>query len=136
MSALGGRRRIAPRDRFVGNQKHFNLDHEFEQLPNESEFRQGHIQKAIHRQGPVTTAIFIFQANASIEKHQLEGQSSIHVLDGELFVTTPEQEYTLGPNDILLLDPNVPHDIRAVKPSRMLMFLVYNEEDANEASAV
>lgn len=135
MSAFSGRRRVAPRERFAGNQKHFSLDREFEQLPRESEFRQGHMQKAIYRHGSVTTGIFTFEANGTIEQHQVEGESSIHVLEGELFVSTPENEYTLHANDILLLDPTVPHDIRAVQPSRMLMTVVLNDGEASGPAA-
>ncbi len=128
MSTSSERRRIAPRERFAGSEKLFNLDAEFASLPNESTVRQGHMQKAIYRHGRVTTGIFSFEANAGIDQHQVEGESTIHVLDGELFVRTGENEYTLGPNDLLLLDPAVSHDLRAVKPTRMLMTVVLGSE--------
>lgn len=115
------RRRTAPRERFAGNQKLFNLDREFQKLPDESTMRQGHMQKAIYRHGDVTTAIFFFEANGGIDQHMLEGESIIHVLEGELFVRTGDSEYTLMPNDVLLLDPKVPHDLRAVVDTRVLL---------------
>ena len=43
-------------------------------------------------------------------------------------VATAEHEYVLGPNDLLLLDPGVPHDLKAIEPSRMLMTFVREQE--------
>lgn len=115
------RRRTAPRDRFAGSEKLFNLDRAFDQLPDESVARQGHMQKVLYRHGNVTTGIFAFEAGGGIHQHTVDGESNIHVLEGELHVQTPQQQYTLGPGDLLLLDPAVPHDLKAVKATRMLM---------------
>ncbi len=86
------------------------------------------MQKALYRHGPFTTGIWQFDADAGIDEHIIEGEAVIHVLEGQLFVRTAQQEYTLGPGEILLLDPRTVHDIRAVKPSRMMMTFVMFED--------
>lgn len=127
MSTSSERRRIAPRERFAGSEKQFNLDAEFASLPDESTVRQGHMQKAIYRHGRVTTAIFDFEAEGGIDQHKLEGESTLHVLEGQLFVQTSENEYTLSANELLLLDPGIAHDLKAVTPTRVLMTVVLDD---------
>jgi quercetin dioxygenase-like cupin family protein len=118
------RRRPPPRERFAGVEKLFNLTREFDQLPSESVIRQGHMQKALYRHGPITTAIFTFEADGAIDQHVVDGESILHVLEGRLFVRTSLSEYTLGPGEVLLIDPGVPLDLRAIAPTRMLMMWV------------
>lgn len=126
----GDRRRIHPRERFAGAERIFNLDKAFADLPAESQPRQGHMQKALYRLGPTTTAIFAFDKGGSIDQHSPEGESIIHVLTGRLSVRTAKARHELGPNDLLLLDPGVAHDLKALEPTRMLMTFVLG--DASE----
>ncbi len=122
------RLRTDPRDRFANPEVCLRLDDEFAQLPKESASRQGHMQKALYRHGNTTTAIFTFDAGSGIDQHAVEGESIIHVIGGKMNVATAEHEYVLGPNDLLLLDPGVPHDLKAIEPSRMLMTFVREQE--------
>lgn len=124
MTSPFDRTRMAPRDRFAGAEQAFRLADEFANLPAQSTPRQGHMQKALYRHGPVTTAIFEFQKDGHINQHAIEGESILHVLEGRVIVHTPTAEYDLGPNDLLLIDPAVPHDIRAAERSRLLMTVV------------
>lgn len=123
-AAQKGRRRIHPRERFAGAERIFNLERAFAELPAESQPRQGHMQKALYRLGPTTTAIFAFDKGGSIDQHSPEGESIIHVLTGRLSVRTAKKRHELGPNDLLLLNPGVPHDLKALEPTRMLMTFV------------
>jgi quercetin dioxygenase-like cupin family protein len=130
MSESSGRTRVHPRERFAGHEKLFKLSDEFATLPKESSVHQGHMQKALYRHKAVTTAIFAFEAGGAINEHQTEGELTIHVLTGKLFVRTAENEYTLGPNELLLLDPGVTHDIKAVEATKLLMtFVQLRDED-------
>jgi quercetin dioxygenase-like cupin family protein len=121
------RRRIPPRERFSGSERVFNLDKAFADLPGESTPRQGHMQKALYRLGPTTTAIFAFEKGGAIEQHTAEGESIIHVLSGRLSVRTSKSKHELRANDLLLLNPGVPHDLEALEPTRMLMTFVLGE---------
>lgn len=120
----GSRRRIHPRERFAGGERVFNLDKAFADLPSESQSRQGHMQKALYRLGPTTTAIFAFEKGGAIDQHSPEGESIIHVLTGRLSVRTAKAHHELKSNDLLLLNPGVPHDLKALEPTRMLMTFV------------
>jgi quercetin dioxygenase-like cupin family protein len=129
MSASPQRARVHPRERFAGSEKLFQLDREFGALPDESTVHGGHMQKALYRHKTVTTAIFAFEPGGWIDEHETECELTILVLEGKLFVTTEESEYTLGRNEMLLLNPGVKHDIKAVEPTRLLMTFVQIETD-------
>jgi len=121
------RPRIPPRVRFAGPERVINLEQAFAELPAESTPRQGHMQKALYRLGPTTTAIFEFEAGGAIDQHTAEAEAIIHVLSGRLMVRTANAKHELGPNDVMLLDPGVPHDLKALAPTRMLMTFVLEE---------
>lgn len=121
------RQRVPPRDRFAGTERIFNLDKAFAELPGESTVRQGHMQKALYRLGPTTTAIFAFDKGGGIDQHTMEGEAILHVLSGRLSVRTSKIGHELKTNDLLLLDPGVAHDIKALEPTRMLMTFVLGE---------
>lgn len=129
MSGSSGRTRVHPRERFAGSEKLFKLDDEFAALPNESTVYRGHMQKALYRHKIVTTAIFSFERGGAIDEHQTEGELTIHVVSGKLFIRTDQNEYTLGENDLLLLDPGVKHDIKAVDATKLLMTFVQLESE-------
>ena len=119
-----GRRRVPPVQRFSGVERAFNIDAAFAELPAESTSRQGHMQKALYRLGPTTTAIFAFEKGGRIDKHTAEGEAIIHVLSGHLTIQTATTAHDLKTNDLLMLDPGVPYTFKAIQPTRMLMTFV------------
>ena len=124
MPNLPAKPRIPPRDRFAGTERVINLDQAFAELPAESIVRQGHIQKTLHRSGPTTTAIFCFDTGSALNQHVLQGEAVLHVLEGLLRVTTDASTNELGPNDLMLLEPGVPHDLKALKTTKVLLTVV------------
>ena len=125
--AAGTRRRIRPSDRFEGTERLIDLERAFAALPEESEVRHGHMQKALYRHGPTTTAIFDFRAGAGLDEYELSGQTIIHVLSGALRVRTSHGVHGVGPNQVLLLDPGVAQELRAVEPTRMLLTVILED---------
>ena len=123
----GRRKRVHPRERFTGSERVFNLDKAFAELPAESQVRQGHMQKALYRLGPTTTAIFAFDKGGFIDQHSPEAESIIHILSGRLSVRTGKAKHELRANDLMLLNPGVAHDFNAIEPTRMLMTFVLGE---------
>lgn len=121
------RRRVPPRERFSGKERVFDLEQAFADLPAESTLRQGHMQKALYRLGPTTTAIFTFERGGRIDRHRLDGESIMHVLSGCLEIRTPRGTRELGPGEMMLLNPGVPHDLTARRATRMLMTFVLKD---------
>lgn len=121
------RLRPRPSERFASSELVYDLQQEFERLPEESRPRQGHMQKAIWKHGRLTCALFEFEPGGSIPAHSVEGEAVLHVISGHIAVNADGQEHVLGPGQVLLLDPRVPHDLSAEEPARVLMHVVLEE---------
>ena len=48
----------------------------------------------------------------------------MHVIKGRLLLSTAGNDYELTSNQMLLLDPGVPHELNALEPSRLLLTVV------------
>lgn len=121
--------------RFAGPEHAFDLTETLIALRNEAHpATHGHRQKALYRHGPVTHAVFAFDANAELADHQANGLVTIHCLDGALTVRTPEHAYELAPNGLVALAPGVRHSVRAGghAPAAMLLTVCRTEGDAAE----
>ncbi len=124
MSASPDRLRVPPRERFSGSERTFDLETAFAQLPAESVSRQGHVQKTLYRLGPTTTAIFSFEAGGGLHQYTVDGEAIAHVIKGRLRISTAANDYELTSNQMLLLDPGVPHELNALEPSQLLLTVV------------
>ena len=127
MSDPQDRLRVPPSERFAGNERRLDLEQAFAYLPIESVVRRGHIQKTLYRLGPTTTAIFAFEKGALLERYAVDGEAIIHVIAGHLQVRTESKTYDLGPHQLLLLDPGVPHELRGVERTQMLLTVVLED---------
>lgn len=121
---MATRPRTPPRQRFAGSERLFDLNTAFAELPAESVLRQGHMQKALYRLGPATTAIFAFEAGGGLDQYTVAGEAIIHVIRGRLQVRTDEGSYELTRDQMVLLDPGIPHDLHALEPTRLLLTVV------------
>lgn len=116
------RSRPAPAGRFAGQSHAFDLSAALQELRAEAHpARDGHRQKTIFHRAPVAKVLFAFDAGGSMLKHAAHGLVSIHVLEGRLFVLADGQEHEMSAGHILILSPDVAHDVRAPEASAMLL---------------
>ena len=122
MSDPEERLRQAPRERFAGSQHLFDLIAETEKLRGEPiEAKNGHRQITLFRGGGVSVVLFDFEANGWLSDHAADGYVTVHVLVGEIQMTTADREYSMPAGSLLVLTPGVNHDVRALTASRMLL---------------
>jgi quercetin dioxygenase-like cupin family protein len=81
----------------------------------------GHRQIAIARHGPVTSILFVFDADGLIKEHSAEGTVMIQVLAGRLQVLADEEVREVKAGELMAIAPGVPHSVRALAPSEMLL---------------
>jgi quercetin dioxygenase-like cupin family protein len=81
----------------------------------------GHRQIAVFRHGPVTALLFVFEPEGLLKEHQTDGVVTIHSLAGRLVVTAEDNEMELAAGQLLALAPGVPHTVRALVASCMLL---------------
>lgn len=123
------RLRTPPSERFAGERHLFSLATVLEELRAENHpARSGHRQMALFRRGPVTKVLFSFEEGGRLAEHSAPGLVSIHVLEGRLDVAADGREHEMEGGDVLVLDPNVPHDVRAIERSAMLLTVHLEKE--------
>ena len=120
-SSSEGRLREHPEQRFAPDQELFELDQTVQKLHRESSGQHGHKQINLFKHGPVSLALFHFDAGAKMDDHSVDGVVIIHVLKGRLIVRTEEQNHEMGPNAVLRLAPNVMHSVEAKEHADMLL---------------
>jgi len=81
----------------------------------------GHRQISLLHRGPLRLLLFAFEAGGSLPAHHAPGQVVIQALTGRLEVTTPHGRVELGPGQVIVLEPELPHSISAVVASQMLL---------------
>jgi len=110
------------RERFATQEHLLDLNEAARRLIEESPAGpQGHRQIALHKTSHTTIALFVFEAGGRIPQHQARGTVIIQALEGRLSVVTPEATQTLSTGKVLVLAPDVPHDVTANEPSQMLL---------------
>ena len=120
----GDRLRVSPSERFAGDEHLVDLGAVTEQIHAEHPAARGHRQMVVCKRGGVTVSLFSFEAGGGLGEHKADGVVSILGLDGRVVVTTPGGERTLTRERLLVLDPNVPHSVRAEEASRVLVSVV------------
>jgi quercetin dioxygenase-like cupin family protein len=116
------RLRVPPSERFAGKSHLFSLSDALAELRREDHpSRAGHRQIALLQRSPVTQVLFSFEAGGHLDEHSAHGLVTIHVLEGKLRVAAEGTDHQLTSGDVLVLDADVPHDVRAVEKSAMLL---------------
>lgn len=116
------RLRPAPAERFAGQSHFFDLNRALGELRAEAyAAKSGHRQITIFHRAPVAKVLFAFDAGGALLKHSAHGLVTIHVLEGRLMVQADGHDHELNAGQILILNPDVLHDVRAAEASAMLL---------------
>lgn len=116
------RLRPPPAERFKGPSHLFDLDEVAAGLRSEDHpSRHGHRQMTLFQRDHITHVAFAFDADGHLAEHSAPGLVTIHVHAGRLQVTAAGEKHDMGPGEVLVLAPNVPHDVRASEESVMML---------------
>ena len=119
---LPDRLRTHPAERFSGASHAFDLSAAVRGLRAEpASGTRGHRQITLYRRGAVTQVLFAFDAGGVLADHAAKGLVTIHVLEGRLSVRAEGRAHDLPAGSLLVLDPEVRHDVRADGPAAMLL---------------
>ncbi len=123
------RLRPAPVERFAGQIHFFDLNRALSELRAEEHAAEsGHRQITIFHRVPVAKVLFAFDAGGVLLNHSAHGLVTIHVLEGCLMVQADGHDHKLEADQILILDPDIPHDVRASQASAMLLTVHMEDE--------
>jgi quercetin dioxygenase-like cupin family protein len=116
------RTRAHPDERFAPPAQAFDLDAAARELSAEPPGgSQRHRQKTLYRHGNSTLALFLFPAGTGLREHRTNGTVFIHVVSGRMTVTAQGERHELSAGRVLVMAPDVPHDVHAEQDSRMLL---------------
>ena len=118
----GDRLRTHPDQRFSAGQRKIDLQEATDQLQAEDGTSgQGHRQTTLYKHGGATIALFAFESGGRLAEHHTRGTVTIHALDGHLRINAGGEMYELAAGQLVVLAPDVPHDVTATAASRMLL---------------
>jgi quercetin dioxygenase-like cupin family protein len=122
IKGLPARLRDHPVARGIGDSQTLDLAAALEQLRAEAHPAvHGHRQVTLFHQPPVTLVLFAFDAEAQLPNHSAQGMVCIQVIDGAIAVQAAGADHILEAGQILVLNPDVAHTVRAARPSAMLL---------------
>ena len=90
----------------------------------------GHRQAGLAHRGSMRVLLFAFEPGGRLPEHRAPGHVMIHCLRGALEVEAAGGSHRLGPGDAVLVDPDVPHSVRAAAESDMLVTVSLDRETA------
>lgn len=128
MSENPDRLREHPEQRYDAQALRYDLSQQAQSLQAKASTggNTGHRQVTLYKgsdinTGPTTIALFDFDAGAALPAHLAQGVVSIHVLTGQVQVAAAGENHELAPGQLLVLQPSVRHDVRAIEASQMLL---------------
>ncbi len=118
------RLRQPPVERFAGAERRIDLTASFLALRAEAhDGADGHRQIAVLRRGPLRIVLFAFDPGGRLAAHGAPGFLTIHAIRGAVQVRTPTDRHEVSAGQVLILDPDVVHDVEAVEEADVVLTL-------------
>ena len=122
MSSPNDRLRPPPSERFAGPEHRIDLRAALEALRGEDHgSTDRHRQITVFHKGPLRIVLFTFEAGAGLPAHRAPGFVVIHTLRGRITVKTMNETHDLAAGQLVMLDPEVVHDVTAAEASDVLL---------------
>ena len=71
-----------------------------------------------------TLTLFSFDAGQGLSEHTVPYDAFVQIVDGEAEVTINGEPHTVGSGQMIIMPANIPHELRAVKPFKMLLVMI------------
>lgn len=75
----------------------------------------------LYQRGPVTIMLRQFERGATVPDHSVPGTAMALVTEGHLEITVGDQAHSLQAGQMLVMEPDVVHNVRAIEASQMLL---------------
>ncbi len=71
-----------------------------------------------------TLTLFSFDAGQGLSEHTAPYDAFVQVVDGEAEITINGAPHTVGCGQMIIMPAHVPHELKAVKPFKMLLVMI------------
>jgi quercetin dioxygenase-like cupin family protein len=102
-----------------------DLPAELSRLHEEATWSTGQNARTLIKYDTLRVVLVALKAGKSLAEHQTEGRISVHVLSGHVEVKSSGRTFNLRAGGLLALDRNLPHDVRALQESAVLLTVAW-----------
>ncbi|OGU16534.1 MAG: cupin [Geobacteraceae bacterium GWC2_53_11] len=71
-----------------------------------------------------TVTMFSFGAGQGLSEHTVPYDAFVQVVDGEAEVVINGEVHTVTAGQMIIMPANIPHELKAVKPFKMLLVMI------------
>ncbi|MBK5275353.1 MAG: cupin domain-containing protein [Desulfuromonadales bacterium] len=71
-----------------------------------------------------TVTLFSFDAGQGLSEHIVPYDAFVQIVDGEAQVTIQGAPHTVAAGQMIIMPANIPHEMKAVKPFKMLLVMI------------
>lgn len=100
---------------------HFDLLYEPRELRREAFWSRGRNAKTLAKHGDIRVVLTVIKAGEELQQHHAHGTVLIQLLQGRVKASVLDQILELSPGHLVVLDPNLPHNLQAVEDSVVLL---------------
>jgi quercetin dioxygenase-like cupin family protein len=93
----------------------------------ESFLREGHTARTLVREPALRIVLVVMKAGARIAEHRAQEVTSIQALTGNVRLTLSDRLLELGAGRVLVVAPDLRHQVEAVADSALLLTLAWSE---------
>ncbi|MHA4989048.1 cupin domain-containing protein [Cetobacterium somerae] len=77
----------------------------------------------------LNSAVFAFDKEEMLSEHSAPADALVYVLDGELEIAINKIGHKVKKGEMILMPANIPHALKALEKSKMLLIIVKKHED-------
>jgi len=82
------------------------------------------VSKQIIKKPNGNITLFAFDKEESLTEHTSPFEAVVFMVDGEMEITIGGKPYSVKAGEIIVMPPNVPHALRAIQKSKMLLTMI------------
>ncbi len=98
------------------------------QLKADPTYQRGHIARTLARLPDLRMVLIAIQGGHEIPEHEAEDSVTIQVISGRVRLAFEGREVELGAGQLITLERGVPHSVRALEESALLLSLGWRGE--------
>jgi len=94
-------------------------------LSDEIQYQEtGIVSKQLIKKPNGNITLFALDKDESLTEHTSPFEAIVYMVDGEMEITIGGKPYNVKTGEIIVMPPNVPHGLKALQKSKMLLTMI------------
>jgi quercetin dioxygenase-like cupin family protein len=111
----------------------FDLGREMAECEEKRPWQMGHFAKTLVKKPDFRMVLISMDEASQLKEHHADGTISLQVLKGTVRFTAAGKTHELSANGVLTLGASIPHQVKALKKSALLLTIAWPEAKKLEA---